>query len=185
MNENFLNQKFNLTKETAAENSKGNKASEKIENYLNRIENISKEEKGLRHLKERYINHSLVDISGDKLEKLAKNLYESEKQIAINEGYGGDIPLELNDEVLKDYKEEVSEKRKDQKKILERILDYVIENEDNHPNWFRYFILRSIQKMGDLNADEKKFKNRTKTTLAPFVDLNHEAIGFVRRMLEK
>ena len=132
--ENFLNQKFNLTKETAAKNSEGNKASEKIESYLNRIENISKKEKGLRHLKERYINHSIVDISGDKLEKLAKNLYESEKQMAINEGHGGDIPSKLNNEVLEKYKKEIIKKREYQKKSLERILDYVIENEDNHPN---------------------------------------------------
>ena len=182
--ENFLNKKFNLTKTSAAEQAEGVNAKDKVENYLDRLENILEDERGYSHIKDRYINHNTLDISGDKLEKLATSLYESEKQLGINEGYGGDIPDKISDEVLNKYKEEIVQKKEMQKESLENIFDYVGENEDNHPKWFRYFMLRSVAKMGVLDAEEKKYTHRTDTSVAPFINLNHEAVGFVRETLE-
>ncbi len=89
--ENFLNRKFNLTGETAAGSETG-KASEQVEKYLNRLEEIVQNPRGFEHLKDRYLRHNLVDISGDKLETLAYKLYQSEKQQAINEGHGANLP---------------------------------------------------------------------------------------------
>lgn len=183
--ENFLNKKFNLTKTTAAEQSEGLKPKDKIENYLDRLENIVEDERGYSHIRDRYINHNTLDISGDNLEKLAIKLYNSEKQKAINEGRKGDIPSTLSPEILEKYKEEILEKKKLQEESLKNIFDYVVENEDNHPKWFRYFILRSVTKMGILDKDEKKYTHRTDTSVAPFINLNHEAVGFVRQTLEK
>ncbi len=45
--------------------------------------------------------------------------------------------------------------------------------------------MRSVIKMGNKTEDGLSYSNRTSSTIAPFLDLNHEAVGFVRRMLEE
>ncbi len=183
--EKFLNKKFNLTKTSAAEKAPGANVDEKIESYLSRVEDISKDRRGLKHLKDRYVNNALFNISSkEKLDKLAIDLYELEKQQAINEGHGADIPNQVSDEVLDKYREEIKKRYETQRQSLERIFQYVLDNEDNHPNWFRYFMLRSIRNMGTFNSDTGSYSKRTDTTIAPFIDLNHEAVGFVRKMIE-
>ena len=183
----FLGNTYPLTKESTAVQSETGNQHEKINRFLERLDNIASHEKGtgLRLLIDKYLKNTLLDIEDEqKLEQMAIKLYESEKQQAINEGHGASIPDELTDEMLESYKEEIRKKYEYQRESLKNIISYVAKNEDGHPNWFRYFILRSIAKMGVLDTENTTYTNRSNTTVAPFLHLNHEAIGFVRNMLE-
>lgn len=172
----------------SAEETEGIKETEekKEETYLERLERIASTERGGQILRNRYQKESLVDTADDALiDKLAQNLFQSEKQQAINEGHGAELPDELSPKMLEKYKETILRRLENQKESLERITTYIENNEDSHPLWFRYFMLRSIQNMGTYDADKNIYLGRTEETIAPFIHLNHEAVGFVRKMLEE
>ena len=45
--------------------------------------------------------------------------------------------------------------------------------------WFRYYVLYSLQKMGEFRRGEKKYTKRTSGTIAPFPEFNAESLAWV------
>ncbi len=118
------------------------------------------------------------------LTKIANGLYESEKRIAIEQGRGAEVErIGGGEGVIEKYKEAVHEKRDIQKKTLSSWLDYLKQNDANYPTWFRYFVVRNLEKMGTLDKEKGEYTKRNDYTVAPFPEINSEALGFVYRML--
>ena len=136
---------------------------------------------------ERYIQKefTLDTLDSDRLLFLARALYESEKTIAIERGQGGQIEhLEASDgALLEKYKAAIFEKAEIQRRTLQAWLDYLKETTD-YPLWFKYYVVRSLRTMGQFSRDDKTYSNRTDTTIAPFPELNSEALAFVQKALE-
>ncbi len=199
-NPNFLDKKYpNLTGsnpvERAVKKSKQDperKAAphtreERIFAYLARLGKIVEDERGWELLKSKLLKEFVIDTKDeDTLTKIAYGLYESEKRLAIEQGRGREVgrigELEEGD-VLNKYKELAQEKRQIQERSLNSWLDYLKQNDAQYPIWFRYFVVRNLQKMGTLDKEKGEYSKRTDFTIAPFPEINSEALGFVYRML--
>jgi len=73
----------------------------------------------------------------------------------------------------------------DQKASLDEWIDYLGSEDAPYPDYLKYFAFRGITKLGKYNKEKQKFTNRTKKTVAPFVELNREALAYVLDALEK
>jgi hypothetical protein len=151
---------------------------------LERMERISNNPRAIERLGNLLMDKFVVDEQNDELiSKLAEALYESEKKLAVNRGQGDDIKSLDDEEVLAKYREEIIKKIDTQKKTLGSWFDYLKESDD-YPVWFKYYVVRSLAKMGQFNRENTSYRNRTEDTIAPFPELNSESLGFVRRAIE-
>jgi hypothetical protein len=158
---------------------------ERIQAYLDRIDTIVEDERGWELLKNKITKEFVIDTDDeDTLAKIANGLYESEKRIAIEHGRGGDVrQIEQDEDLIGKYKGLVEEKRDIQERTLGSWLDYLKQNDAHYPTWFRYFVVRNLGKMGTLDKEKGEYTKRTDYTVAPFPEINSEALGFVYRML--
>lgn len=158
---------------------------ERIQAYLDRLDTIVKDERGWELLKHKIIKEFSIDTDDhDTIEKIANGLYESEKRLAREQGRGADVErLEQQENTLEQYKGLVAEKHDIQERTLGSWLEYLHQNDAGYPTWFRYFVVRNLQKMGTLDKEKGEYSKRTALTVAPFPELNSEALGFVYRML--
>ena len=71
--------------------------------------------------------------------------------------------------------------RADQKESLMRWSGYLRSKENGHsyPDWFKVYVWESLKKMGEFDEESGKFKKRTKSTVAPWPELNAEALSYV------
>jgi len=161
---------------------------ERIRAYLDRIEGIVDDERGWEHLKHLVVSDFVLDTSNpETVRRVAHALFESEKRIAIEQGRGAEIArLSFDDsEIVTRYERAVYEKRDTQEKSLSAWLDYLKQNDAKHPMWFRYLVVRNLRNMGTLDKEKLKYTKRTDDTIAPFPELNAEALGYVfRKMTE-
>lgn len=158
---------------------------DRIERYLSRLDHIVEDERGWELLKHKIIKEFSIDADDEEtLTKVAHGLYESEKRIAIEQGRGRDVENLGNDEeIINKYKTLVHEKQDIQEKSLQAWLDYLQANDAEYPTWFRYFVVRNLEKMGSMDKERGEYTKRTPHTVAPFPELNSEALGFVYRVL--
>lgn len=162
-----------------------------VQAYLDRIERVMNTERpngktGADLLENMIMKDFVLDMHDKELVmKLAKDLYESEKRIAIQRGHGAAVEnMKLSDtEILEKYKNAIKEKYEIQKQTLSSWLNYLRTSND-YPMWFKYYTVRGLKEMGQFNRDEKDYASRTIDTIAPFPELNSESLGFVRKSLE-
>ena len=194
--EDFLHQNYgNLHTNKEVERAVGRsetpneqKPRNKINIYLDRIENALKNKPELtsKILEKFIIDDFVLDTNDEELmTRLAKGLYESEKRIARERGQANQIQqLEQNDkELLNKYRDAIVEKAEIQKKTIQSWIDY-LKVSDDYPLWFKYFVFRSLKQMGSFERDDVSYGKRSETTIAPFPELNSEALGFVRKSIE-
>ena len=58
-------------------------------------------------------------------------------------------------------------------------LDYLLCKDVIYPQWFKFFIFQGIVKMGAYDEIKGKYNKRTKTTMAPFIEIDYEIIAFI------
>ncbi len=160
---------------------------DRVEAYLNRLDTIVADERGWELLKHKLIKEfAIATDDQDTLAKIAHGLYESEKKLTVEQGRGAEVAhLEqaAETDIIAMYKGLVHEKRDIQERTLTNWLDYLQQNDAEYPTWFRYFVVRNLQKMGTMDKERGEYTKRTPLTVAPFPELNSEALGFVYRML--
>jgi hypothetical protein len=177
----------------AGEAGPGSK-SERVDAYMERLERIlDSEQRGERgmdpyaFLKTKLLKSYTLDTADSAVvQKVAEGLYESEKRIAIERGQGAVIEKIQNvSEVVEKYKPLVLEKAEQQRTSLSAWLDYLQENDGSLPMWFRYYVVRSLGNMGSFDKEKLAYNKRSPASVAPFPELNSEAIGFVYVLLEQ
>lgn len=158
---------------------------ERVGAYLERLEDITENERGLELLSGKILRRFTIDTENEEtVATLAEGLYESEKKIAIEQGRGADVQrLESQGDIVEKYKPLIHEKAEIQRKTLSSWLDYLGENDAKHPMWFRYFVVRNLQRMGTLDKEKMTYTKRTAKTIAPFPELNSEALGWAYKRL--
>lgn len=159
----------------------------RIQTYLDRLDHIIKSERGWELLKQKLVKEFSIDTTNeDTMQKIAHGLYQSEKERAREQGRTEEhqqLEQESPRNILESRRELIAEKRAIQEKSLSNWLDYLQKNDAQYPTWFRYFAVRNLQKMGTMDKEKGEYTKRTKHTVAPFPELNSEALGFVYRML--
>lgn len=108
-------------------------------------------------------------------DRVPESYFELQRRIARERGYGD---RELTD---KQKEEAVEVLRTDQEESLMKWSDYLRSEENGHsyPDWFKVYVWESLKKMGEFDEEGGKFKKRTKSTVAPWPELNAEALSYV------
>lgn len=123
---------------------------------------------------EPYIN---AEIDGllIRRDEVPESYFELQRRIARERGYGD---FELTD---RQKEEDTKRLREDQKESLMRWSGYLRSKENGHsyPDWFKVYVWESLKKMGEFDEESGKFKKRTKSTVAPWPELNAEALSYV------
>jgi hypothetical protein len=57
-------------------------------------------------------------------------------------------------------------------------VDYLASSEAKYPTWFKYYVLKSVVKMGTYNKGKHEFSRRTKDTIVAFPNLNRDALTY-------
>lgn len=115
-----------------------------------------------------------------KPEDIPESHYEMQQQMALERGYGH---ITIDDSMKRELQKEVID---NQGKSLDTWLDYFLsEDSSSYPFWAKYWAFQGMLKLGKYNKEEEKFSTRTKTTTAPFIELNREALAISIDMLMK
>ncbi|MBI2596039.1 hypothetical protein HYW46_04890 [Candidatus Daviesbacteria bacterium] len=196
----FLQQKYQLNKDPGViasaqrrEQQTGEKVDQgdfqtRIQNYLDRLRRIinppkleghdgfDRKERNLAMIKEALYRQFITTP-----EDIPESYYDAIKRRHREEGHG-DI------EIPKDYRQELAQTIiEDQKKSLDLWVDYLASDEAKYPDFLKYFAFRSVLRMGNYDKNKGIFNERTKgrKTVAPFPELNREALAIVLGDLEK
>lgn len=152
-----------------------------IQSYISRFREIldrddpAKREQGLTQLKALLHEQFLV-----KPENIPDAYYESIKKRHRDEGHG-DI------EIPDDLKSELAETAvDDQRRSLDAWIDYLASDDAKYPDALKYWAFRSMLKMGRFDKEKGRFTNREgKGSVAPFPELNREALAVIMEDMEK
>jgi hypothetical protein len=107
-----------------------------------------------------------------------------EAQIAENQGHGmaEDIMQRANEGVIEQARETI---QRDQERSLDAWVDYLTSDDATYPMWFKYYVFRNIVKLAAFDKDKGEFPKRSKSTTAPFPDINREALAYMEDSLAK
>ncbi len=157
------------------------KPADKIEAHLNRVKDIFNPDLLEKHpdfdRKERNVNmlkKNLYENAIIKQEDIPESYYENQRRLAREQGHG-DI------ETTEEMKEQLSEVIiSDQKSTLDNWIDYFTSADSNsYPMWAKYWAFNSMLKLSTYDKEKHAFSKRDKGTVAPFPDLNREALAYV------
>lgn len=109
-----------------------------------------------------------------KAQDVPESYFDAQKRIAREQGHGAVIITESQ------RKEMITTLQADQRGSLDDWLDYLLsEDADVYPIWAKYWCFEGMLKLGNFNEATGKFTRRTKSTAAPFAELNREAFANV------
>ena len=149
------------------------KPTSKIEDFLNVIEktHLSHQDdpRVLERLKDYYYKENVI-----KGEDVPESYYKTQQRLAREQGHGD---IEINNETKEQLNEVIIS---DQKSTLDNWLDYFTSQySDSFPVWAKYWAFNGMLKLSFYDKEKHVFNKRNKETVAPFPDLNREALAFV------
>ena len=176
MGESFLNRLYNdlyNSDEVVHTAINSDTKEERIKKYLERlrkVEELARDSKynGLELLKKMYYDKYII-----KEENIPESYFEIQKKMALERGMGHvEITQSMRKQLIKDIID-------DQKSSLDTWLDYLINDDANYPEWFKYYAFQGMIKLGSYDKKTKTFSKRTPSTTNIFVDLNREALALI------
>ena len=187
--EQFLNKKYpDLQKSPEVESASRRKEvrtgkkpkdkNEKVGAHLERLEEIfntddeSKKEFRINFLKEKLRDKFVM-------KEIPESYFKNQQRIAREQGHGD---IEINDQLQEETKTTIIA---DQKQSLDNWINYLGSRDATYPNWLKYWAFRSITQLSQYDKEAHEFKKRSKSTTAPFPDINREALAYVLDAVEK
>lgn len=109
-----------------------------------------------------------------KADKIPESHFALQAKIAKERGFG-EIAL------TSDQKNQLAETIiADQKMSLETWTEYLVSKDSKmYPMWVKYWMFTAMTKLGKYDVKTGRFSHRDEFTVAPFVELNHEALALV------
>ncbi len=131
-----------------------------------------------------------IDItSKQKLDQLAEAVFQSEIDILIKRGQGGDLESsgvsswsELDNGNKEKHRHNVEQKRQEQVRGIEKWIKYIAGGEaDVYPPWYKYFVITSLRSMGveQFELGTYTYGGRDHKTLFRFPTLNPAVLAKV------
>ena len=160
MGEKFLDKCFRtlyMSDEVQHTKDKKDNRLEAIKKYLERLERVHN--KANTNSKKNMLKHLYYEKYIIKKEVLIQKL--TEKNILIN-----DQAMQLIQTIIEE-----------QKKSLDKWIDYLSDDTAGYPLWFKYWIFQSMLKMGVYDEGIGGYLKRTEDTEAIFVEANPEIIA--------
>jgi hypothetical protein len=149
------------------------KPAEKIADWLKVIEKTHMghrdDPRVLERIKRQYHKEYVI-----KPENIPESYYENQKRLAREQGHGD---IEITDEMRDQLSEVIIS---DQESTLDNWVDYLSsEDSDSFPTWAKYWAFKGMVKLSTYDKEKHAFAKRKKDTVAPFPDLNREALAYV------
>lgn len=66
-----------------------------------------------------------------------------------------------------------------QKQSLDMWLDYLLCADVIYPQWFKFFVFKGVIKIGAYDEIKGKYNKRSKSTIAPFIDIDYEVLAYI------
>ena len=157
--------------------SPSDKPSEKIEKYLDRLERVHEKamnhptNTGIRSLKKFYYDHYAIkpENISDKYWQFLDSQYFEQRGVHMTE---------------EEKSQHIQTILMDQKTSLDKWIDYLSSEDARfYPTWAKYWAFQGMLKIGSYDNKNDVYKRRDKSTVAPFVDLNPEALAKVIDMV--
>ncbi|RYZ77105.1 MAG: hypothetical protein EOP05_02945 [Proteobacteria bacterium] len=103
-----------------------------------------------------------------------QSYFESQVALARERGHG---TIALTESIKEQMREQVIA---DQEHSLDRWVEYLSSSEAAvYPIWTRYWMLAGVTKLSKFQPESSSFATRSKQTIAPFPELNAEALSYV------
>ena len=109
-----------------------------------------------------------------KSEEIPESYFENQRRLARELGHGD---IEITNESRSQQSEVIIS---DQESTLDNWIDYFSSpDSDNYPMWAKYLAFKGMLKLGAYDKESHAFAKRDKETVAPYPDLNREALAYV------
>ncbi|HBM45684.1 MAG: hypothetical protein UT05_C0004G0012 [Parcubacteria group bacterium GW2011_GWF2_38_76] len=123
----------------------------------------------LERIKEHYHKEYVI-----KPEDIPESYYDNQKRLAREQGHGD---IEITDETKEQLSEVIIN---DQNSTLDNWVNYLSSpDSDSYPMWAKYWAFNNMLKLSTFDKEKHAFGKRDKGTVAPFPDLNREALAYV------
>jgi hypothetical protein len=107
-------------------------------------------------------------------EDIPEGYFENQRRLARERGHGD---IEITDEARRQLTEVIIA---DQESTLDNWLEYFTSPDaDSYPMWAKYWAFTNMLKLSSYDKEKHAFGKRDKGTVAPFPDLNREALAYV------
>lgn len=115
-----------------------------------------------------------------KPQDVPQSYFDLQVRIAREQGRGN---ISLTPEIKRQYTEAIIT---DQKRTLDIWLDYFMSKDTQmYPMWVKHWILNGMVRLSRFQNETFTFEKRGPDTVAPFVELNREAIAYIVDMIVK
>lgn len=155
------------------------KPAEKIADWLAVIEKTHtghrEDPRVLERIKEYYHKQNVIKPEG-----IPEAYFDNQKRLVREQGYGD---IEITPEMRNQLTEVIIT---DQKSSLDKWVDYLSSpDSDSFPMWGKYWAFNGILKLSTYDKEKHGFGKRKKDTVAPFADLNREALAYIVDKINK
>jgi len=114
-----------------------------------------------------------------KAEEIPESYFETQQRIARERGHGD---IQINQHTRKQLTDAIIA---DQKSSLNKWVEYLGGDDGSYPDWFKRYTWDSVIKLGAFDKERGKFMKRETTTVAPYPELNREALANVYDTVKK
>lgn len=160
-----------------------NKPSEKIGAYLGFLADKDLVNDGMltgdKASIARQVDHFVI-----KAEDVPEAYFDLQARIMHEQGHGA--IEEIKARITPDMRRQMIEATQaDQRGGVTKWANYLTSEDGGYPDWFKYYAIESVTKLGNFDKEKGEFLKRSKGTTAPYPDLNREALAYVYDALNK
>ena len=140
---------------------------EKLESWLIAWEKIKSQPSAQRILKYKLLNQLVI-------QEIPESYLRTLQQKAREQGHGD---IEYTPEEKQEYTHII---QNNQRESLSQWIDYFFSEDTNiYPTWTKLWSFRQMIKLGEFNKERAGFLKRSQSSVAPFPELNREALAYV------
>jgi len=158
------------------ESTREKKGEQATELWLNRIEALLKEGDPEKLNTLRKLLHRTFVIKED---AIPASYWESYQNRLRNEGHG---TVTITEEM---QQAEAASIIADQRSTLDQWFDYLTSQDALYPLWTKYWALQGACSLARYDKKRKQFTKRDAETVAPFPDINREALATITDIIQK
>ncbi len=120
-----------------------------------------------------------IDARVIKPEDVPESYFALQQRIAREQGYG-------HIEITPDMRRQLIEAAQaDQRGSLHKWVEYLGGEDGSYPDWFKRYTWDSVVKLGSYNKEKRRFSKREVDTVAPYPELDREALAYAYDTIKK
>jgi len=153
------------------------KPAEKLADWMKLLERTHGHDdpRVFERIKEYYHKEHVINT-----EDIPEGYYENQQRLAREQGHGD---VEITDKMRSQLAEVVVA---DQESTLDNWVNYLSSSDsDSFPMWAKYWAFNGMTKLSTYDKEKHAFGKRGEGTVAPFPDLDREALAYVVDAIEK